>query len=86
MSAGFFFGITNVAIGHVFINLSFYKIDFVYELKKIYKQPFDTIKTKMQAEKGFENRSMLNTSLNILKTDGIKGFYKYNFDLDKKCF
>lgn len=30
----------------------------------------------MQAEKGFENKNMFNTALKIVKTDGIKGFYR----------
>lgn len=38
--------------------------------------PFDTIKTKMQAVKGFENRGMFKTAVEIIKVDGIRGLYR----------
>jgi len=38
--------------------------------------PFDTIKTLMQAQPGFENMTMYKTFKQILKTDGFKGFYR----------
>lgn len=38
--------------------------------------PFDTIKTKMQAQRGFENHSMFNSFLKTIKTQGIRGLYR----------
>ncbi|XP_067938368.1 mitochondrial substrate carrier family protein S-like [Watersipora subatra] len=38
--------------------------------------PFDTIKTKMQAQKGFENYSMVRTLTSTIKQQGIKGLYR----------
>lgn len=38
--------------------------------------PFDTIKTKMQAQKGFENSSMVNTFVRTFKAEGLKGLYR----------
>jgi hypothetical protein len=32
----------------------------------------------MQAKKGYEDSSMITTALRIAKTDGIKGFYRFN--------
>lgn len=42
-----------------------------------YLKPFDTIQTKMQAQKGFEGSNLVKTLVKIMKTDGIKGFYRY---------
>ena len=38
--------------------------------------PFDTIKTKMQAQKGFENMSMYKSFSSVLQKEGIKGLYR----------
>ncbi|XP_063682413.1 mitochondrial ornithine transporter 1-like [Bolinopsis microptera] len=38
--------------------------------------PLDTIKTKMQAQKGFENTNMFRTCLKTLRTQGILGLYR----------
>ncbi|XP_062510099.1 uncharacterized protein LOC134186199 [Corticium candelabrum] len=38
--------------------------------------PFDTIKTKMQAQAGFEKTTMLQTLTRTLRTQGIKGLYR----------
>ena len=38
--------------------------------------PLDTIKTKMQAQKGFEKISMTKSFLQVLKTQGPKGLYR----------
>lgn len=38
--------------------------------------PFDTIKTKMQAQSGFENRTMYRTFIKTLQDQGIKGLYR----------
>ncbi|CAD5119835.1 DgyrCDS8418 [Dimorphilus gyrociliatus] len=38
--------------------------------------PLDTIKTKMQAQKGFEKRGMFETLLKTLKNQGIRGLYR----------
>ncbi len=39
--------------------------------------PFDTIKTKMQAQKGFESTGMVQTFAKTLRTQGIVGLYRY---------
>lgn len=38
--------------------------------------PFDTVKSKMQAQKGFESASMFRTIAKTFKTQGIIGFYR----------
>ena len=38
--------------------------------------PFDTIKTKMQAQQGFENRSMLRSFAKTVQEQGIRGLYR----------
>ena len=38
--------------------------------------PLDTIKTKMQAQKGFERTSMSKSFLQVLNTQGLRGLYK----------
>ena len=38
--------------------------------------PFDTIKTKMQAQQGFENEGMIRSFAKTVKTQGIKGLYR----------
>ena len=38
--------------------------------------PFDTIKTKMQAQQGFENRSMLRSFTKTLHEQGVRGLYR----------
>ena len=39
--------------------------------------PFDTIKTKMQAQTGFENQGMFKSFIRTLKADGIRGLYRF---------
>ena len=39
-------------------------------------KPFDTIKTKMQAQVGYENSSMIGTMMKTVKKDGLKGLYR----------
>lgn len=36
----------------------------------------DTIKTKMQAQKGFESFTTWKTLKTILKTEGVRGLYR----------
>ncbi|XP_065176103.1 mitochondrial substrate carrier family protein L-like [Sycon ciliatum] len=38
--------------------------------------PFDTIKTKMQAQKGFEGMTMAGTFKETIRKDGFKGLYR----------
>ena len=38
--------------------------------------PFDTIKTKMQAQQGFENRNMLRSFTKTLHEQGVRGLYR----------
>ena len=38
--------------------------------------PFDTVKTKMQAQTGFESRGMLRTFTTTLHEQGIRGLYR----------
>lgn len=38
--------------------------------------PFDTIKTKMQAQQGFENRNMFRTFLKTVQEQGPRGLYR----------
>lgn len=38
--------------------------------------PFDTIKTKMQAQSGFENSNMLRSFLKTLREQGVRGLYR----------
>lgn len=38
--------------------------------------PFDTIKTKMQAQAGFENSSMFQSFSKTFRKDGIRGLYR----------
>ena len=39
--------------------------------------PFDTVKTKMQAQPGFESQGMIKSFAKTLRMDGIKGLYRY---------
>ena len=39
--------------------------------------PFDTIKTKMQAQPGFENQGMFKSFGKTLRAEGIRGLYRY---------
>jgi solute carrier family 25 carnitine/acylcarnitine transporter 20/29 len=39
-------------------------------------QPFDTIKTKMQAGSGFEKKSPYSSLVEVLRKDGIRGLYR----------
>ena len=38
--------------------------------------PFDTIKTKMQAQKGFERHGMMKSFVTTVRTQGIRGLYR----------
>ena len=38
--------------------------------------PIDTIKTKMQAQSGFESRGMIRTFLTTVQSQGIRGLYR----------
>jgi solute carrier family 25 carnitine/acylcarnitine transporter 20/29 len=38
--------------------------------------PFDTIKTKMQAQRGFETSNMIRSFTTTLRTQGIRGLYR----------
>lgn len=38
--------------------------------------PFDTIKTKMQAQHGFENEGMIRSFAKTVRSQGIKGLYR----------
>ena len=38
--------------------------------------PFDTIKTKMQAQRGFETEGMIKSFVKTVKTQGIRGLYR----------
>ena len=38
--------------------------------------PFDTIKTKMQAQHGFESEGMIRSFAKTVKTQGIRGLYR----------
>ena len=38
--------------------------------------PFDTIKTKMQAQPGFEDRNMWRTFLKTIREQGVRGLYR----------
>ena len=38
--------------------------------------PFDTVKTKMQAQAGFESQSMLRTFSRTVREQGIRGLYR----------
>ena len=38
--------------------------------------PFDTIKTKMQAQRGFESEGMVRSFVKTVKTRGIRGLYR----------
>jgi solute carrier family 25 carnitine/acylcarnitine transporter 20/29 len=39
-------------------------------------QPFDTVKTKMQAQEEFHKKNFIETMKTIFKREGIKGFYR----------
>ena len=38
--------------------------------------PFDTIKTKMQAQCGFESEGMIRSFVKTVKTQNIRGLYR----------
>lgn len=38
--------------------------------------PFDTIKTKMQAQRGFESEGMIRSFVKTVKTQGLRGLYR----------
>ncbi|RMX53075.1 hypothetical protein pdam_00024143, partial [Pocillopora damicornis] len=39
--------------------------------------PFDTIKTKMQAQHGFETEGMFKSFAKTVKSQGMRGLYRY---------
>ena len=39
--------------------------------------PFDTVKTKMQAQSGYEGNNMFSTFTKTLRTQGIRGLYRF---------
>ena len=39
--------------------------------------PFDTLKTKMQGQVGFESSGMVQTFWKTLKAQGVRGLYRY---------
>jgi solute carrier family 25 carnitine/acylcarnitine transporter 20/29 len=39
-------------------------------------QPFDTVKTKMQAQEEYKNKTLTQSMKEIFKKEGIKGFYR----------
>lgn len=41
--------------------------------------PFDTIKTKMQAQPGFESEGMFKSFGKTLRAEGLRGLYRYSF-------
>ena len=45
-------------------------------LSPLASQPFDTIKTKMQAEARFANQGMVSSGRAIFSAEGVKGFYR----------
>ena len=47
--------------------------------------PFDTIKTKMQAQHGFENEGMIRSFVKTVRSQGIKGLYRLVITLSL-CF
>ena len=47
--------------------------------------PFDTIKTKMQAQHGFENEGMIRSFAKTVRSQGIKGLYRLVITLSL-CF
>ena len=38
--------------------------------------PFDTVKTKMQAQAGFESHGMIRTFTQTLRNQGLRGLYR----------
>lgn len=66
-----FFNILNVSM---WVSLS---VGVLYGLTNVVVgHPFDTIKTKMQGQVGFESSSMVQTFWKTLKTQGIRGLYR----------
>lgn len=47
--------------------------------------PFDTIKTKMQAQRGFETEGMIKSFVKTVKTQGIRGLYRL-VDIPFVCY
>lgn len=45
-------------------------------LSPLASQPFDTIKTKMQAEAQFAKEGLVGVGRSVLRNDGFKGFYR----------
>jgi solute carrier family 25 carnitine/acylcarnitine transporter 20/29 len=87
---GIIYGVTVTSASHVINHLlKFNRIKEI--LIPLQQKPFDTVKTKMQAQAGFENSSMLNTFSRVFKAEGIKGLYRYylacfNYFINKHTF
>ena len=48
--------------------------------------PLDTIKTKMQAQRGFESTSMVRTMVKTVKSQGVIGLYRLlTCDISTHC-
>ena len=58
-------------------------IEISIKIQKNLLKPFDTIKTKMQAQVGFEKEGMVNTIIKTIKNDGIKGLYRWEWGKPK---
>ena len=43
--------------------------------------PWDTLKTKMQAQSGYEKTGMIQTFIKTIRTQGIIGLYRLNYSL-----
>lgn len=80
-ATGITYGVTVVAISHVDFRNKNQRIKFQKLIFLNYLKPFDTIKTKMQAQVGFESNGMYRTFIKIVKAQGIKGLYRFNFNL-----
>ena len=58
-------------------HLFFIVVGVLYGLTNVCAgHPFDTIKTKMQAQTGFESQGMFRSFIKTLKADGIRGLYR----------
>lgn len=63
-------------VAHVYV-IDYFPVGVLYGTNNVMVgHPFDTLKTKMQAGKGFENLSMFRTLTSTLKQQGIVGLYR----------
>ena len=78
LGTGILFGFTNVVVGHVrFFLIQFLIIVYNKMYWKYLKlKPFDTIKTKMQSQKGYENLGMIKSFKTVFVKDGFRGLYR----------